>query len=62
MINQLQTVIQKILQDINTCYKNSREMYFDELISESKNTTKTIWKIIKKKNYYYLIRLKNTAH
>ena len=46
-------MIQKILQDINRCYKNSRKMYFDKLISESKNTTKTTWKIIKKELFLF---------
>jgi len=38
----------KDLQDINKCYKNSKKKYCDELISKSKNKTKTTWKIIKK--------------
>jgi len=45
--NKLQ--YKKILQDINTCYKKRKKKYYDELISESKNKTKTTWKIIKKK-------------
>ena len=28
-------------------------MYFDKLISESKNTTKTTWKIIKKELFLF---------
>jgi len=40
----------KIFQYINKCFKNSDKMYCDELISKSKNKTKTMWKIIKKTN------------
>ena len=42
-------MIQKILQDINICCKNNKQKkkYYDELISKSKNKTKTTWKIIK---------------
>jgi hypothetical protein len=37
------------LQNINRRYKNSKKKnYYDELISKSKNTTKTTWTIIKK--------------
>jgi len=44
----LKTVMQKILQYINICFKNSSKMYHDELISKSKNKIKTTWKITKK--------------
>ena len=36
------------MQDINKCYKNSKKKYYEELISKSKNTAKTTWRIIKK--------------
>jgi hypothetical protein len=35
------------LQDINKYYKNSKKNYYHELISQSKNKTKTTWKVIK---------------
>ena len=41
-------MIQKILQDIKKCYKNSKKKYCDESV-KSKNKTKTTWKIMKKK-------------
>ena len=41
-------MIQKILQDINRHYKNSKKINYDKLISKSKNKTKTTWKTIKK--------------
>jgi len=42
-------VIQKILQNINRHYKNSKKKKsYDELIFKSKNKTKITWKIIKK--------------
>ena len=40
-------MIQKILQDIKKCYKNSKKKYCDESV-KSKNKTKTTWKIMKK--------------
>jgi len=37
------------LQDINKCCKKSKKKkYYDELISTSKNVTKTTWRIIRK--------------
>ena len=64
----LKTMIQKILQDINGRYKNSkRELYYEELISKSKNKTKTAWKIMKKEigtnnchNVIKYLKIKNT--
>jgi len=43
-------MIQKILQEINKCNKNSnkKKKYYDKLISKSKNKTKTTRKTIKK--------------
>jgi len=43
---KLRRTIQKILQDFNKCYKNSKK-YYDELTSKSKNKAKTTRKIIK---------------